>query len=769
MSKKDDERTPKLSKQQRRQQMVAEESVPMRVAVCLMAFVCMVVACAFVRTSPIMTLAYVTGVIVGSYLSYKHRHERSQWIARFVPIMAALVMITCGWDLYGEFRSTSHDFLPPLVHWLAGAFTLHTFDMRTNKDLSYSSALGLGMICMMAPAAHSTVYGACIIVYMLLGSLMLFYECQSRTANRWVAHPPIELAPVLADRAINPADRIKSAGIASLIFTILAVPAISFALYTFLPRCDLLYDQLVARLAIGLAGSLLKPDASEAIVAPSKNGAQPRQDSYKRESKKRTGKSGQGKNKSGTTTANGEPNASKTDDTMNLRTGLGRGADTVIFKVASNHKAYVRRFCYDDFDGVTWTVSTARRKGEEFYRPESGTYDFSKLKQFHIPKYLPTTKLEQHYTISSDMGKLVPFVWIPSRSDLHSYKVFIDNNGQVSSNGELSPGTTYSVMSLLPIYDIKRMMQLDPIGGDQADGVRASAAEYLDLPDNFDERITALAQQVAGQGHWFAKALRLTQYLRTHYQYLLESKTKTKNITSDFLFDSKKGDCKEYATSFVLMCRSIGIPARMVGGYAPGTLNGLTGEREVRIRDAHAWGEALIPGYGWVPFDCVPGGYMPALEEEQSLGMEAMQSAIHKSGIDQQKLIEYAQYAAAALAVLVAAGLLGAWGYRRYAAHRKGPAKHPASKIYSRTQKHLKRLKIIRRASETPKELAKRVQTAFEELPPEGKLALPGLPDKFDLFIQRYQDCYFGNKEEQLPDLERLSQEIRRLITSPGK
>jgi hypothetical protein len=170
-----------------------------------------------------------------------------------------------------------------------------------------------------------------------------------------------------------------------------------------------------------------------------------------------------------------------------------------------------------------------------------------------------------------------------------------------------------------------------------------------------------------------------------------------------------------------------------------------------------------------VPFDCVPGGYMPALEEEQSLGMEAMQSAIHKSGIDQQKLIEYAQYAAAALAVLVAAGLLGAWGYRRYAAHRKGPAKHPASKIYSRTQKHLKRLKIIRRASETPKELAKRVQTAFEELPPEGKLALPGLPDKFDLFIQRYQDCYFGNKEEQLPDLERLSQEIRRLITSPGK
>ena len=69
-----------------------------------------------------------------------------------------------------------------------------------------------------------------------------------------------------------------------------------------------------------------------------------------------------------------------------------------------------------------------------------------------------------------------------------------------------------------------------------------------------------------------------------------------------FLFESKTGVCTSYATSMVLMARSLGIPARYVEGFAAYERND---DDEIVVRDshAHAFVEAYIPGAGWVTFD----------------------------------------------------------------------------------------------------------------------------------------------------------------------
>jgi hypothetical protein len=51
------------------------------------------------------------------------------------------------------------------------------------------------------------------------------------------------------------------------------------------------------------------------------------------------------------------------------------------------------------------------------------------------------------------------------------------------------------------------------------------------------------------------------------------------------------------------MLRTLGIPARVVAGYTPGSRNSFTGYYEVRASDAHSWVEVWFPRVGWYEFD----------------------------------------------------------------------------------------------------------------------------------------------------------------------
>lgn len=65
-------------------------------------------------------------------------------------------------------------------------------------------------------------------------------------------------------------------------------------------------------------------------------------------------------------------------------------------------------------------------------------------------------------------------------------------------------------------------------------------------------------------------------------------------------FASRRGVCQDFAHVFIAACRSIGIPARYVGGYF---LRTDTHEQEA----GHAWVEAHVEGIGWIGFDPAHG------------------------------------------------------------------------------------------------------------------------------------------------------------------
>lgn len=86
----------------------------------------------------------------------------------------------------------------------------------------------------------------------------------------------------------------------------------------------------------------------------------------------------------------------------------------------------------------------------------------------------------------------------------------------------------------------------------------------------------------------------ITTYPYSHVPHGHLDLVDPKIAESTYMFETGHGDCGTQSMLFSALCRSLGIPARAIGGYQmvlaerPGT---------------HFWAEYYIEGYGWIPCD----------------------------------------------------------------------------------------------------------------------------------------------------------------------
>jgi transglutaminase-like putative cysteine protease len=96
-------------------------------------------------------------------------------------------------------------------------------------------------------------------------------------------------------------------------------------------------------------------------------------------------------------------------------------------------------------------------------------------------------------------------------------------------------------------------------------------------------------------------------------------------------FAQKRGGCQDLAHIFIAVARSLGVPARYVGGYFHRP-DGATAP------DAgHAWAEAHVPDLGWVGFDpandiCVTDHYVRVAMGLDQLGAAPVRGAHYGGG-----------------------------------------------------------------------------------------------------------------------------------------
>jgi transglutaminase-like putative cysteine protease len=91
--------------------------------------------------------------------------------------------------------------------------------------------------------------------------------------------------------------------------------------------------------------------------------------------------------------------------------------------------------------------------------------------------------------------------------------------------------------------------------------------------------------------------------------------------TSAEAFAAKHGICQDFAHVFITASRSLGIPARYVGGY-------FCRDDGATAQDAgHAWAEAFVPDLGWVAFDAANGMCATDAHARVAVGLDHLGAA----------------------------------------------------------------------------------------------------------------------------------------------
>ena len=144
---------------------------------------------------------------------------------------------------------------------------------------------------------------------------------------------------------------------------------------------------------------------------------------------------------------------------------------------------------------------------------------------------------------------------------------------------------------------------------------------YLQLPDA-SERIYNLALEITENAESnYEKGRMIEAFLSSEYTYNeIPKYSPSSDMIEAFLFEEKEGFCQQFASSMVLMMRSLGIPSRFVVGYVldaeaydevPDSLMYAYGdvapERKIYDYNAHTWVESYFPGVGWVQFEPTAG------------------------------------------------------------------------------------------------------------------------------------------------------------------
>jgi transglutaminase-like putative cysteine protease len=256
-------------------------------------------------------------------------------------------------------------------------------------------------------------------------------------------------------------------------------------------------------------------------------------------------------------------------------------------------EAYFRGLAFDTFDGTSWSITPAERL------PIPGSAESG----MSLGRQLDDVDLVQRIVREPVAAGVLFRVGEVRGLQGTIRRLERDQSGGLYASGQENERVRYTVRTRRAAPDARDLRR------DHAAPPPRAGERYLKLPP-LSPAVSALAAEIVARADSDAERARaIERYLLVNGRY-----TDTPPAPGDdprtpverFLLGEMAGHCEYFASAMVLLSRSLGIPARLVNGFAGGRQNPIGGFVEVTRSDAHAWVEVHFAEAGWVRYDPTP-------------------------------------------------------------------------------------------------------------------------------------------------------------------
>lgn len=345
--------------------------------------------------------------------------------------------------------------------------------------------------------------------------------------------------------------------------------------------------------------------------------------------------------------------------------------DTPVLRVESEEPLYLMGSVNDEYTGSSWKQSKT-----EYNRLPASVKTVDAATALHAytllqPAYMDVKNLTVTY-LTDERTLFVPAK--PLSIQGIDGIIYIDNAGELESDKELKSENSYTISYLSnsqvsagrikdfsdelnsaplddasfnePVFSEQTMQTEHSWGPELQQQYLENLTEtYTALPESVTQRTRDLAQEITGgEEGAAAKAEAIRDYLVENYTYSLSPgiPDDSRDFVDQFLFDVQKGYCTSFATAMTVLCRSAGIPARYVEGYAMPAKPDQDGKYLVKSRNAHAWAEVHLENYGWVKMEATPpyayveeqGEKPKIMLDEDEKDLDALEDNLSDLGIE---------------------------------------------------------------------------------------------------------------------------------------
>ncbi|MDN4479530.1 DUF3488 and transglutaminase-like domain-containing protein [Demequina muriae] len=299
---------------------------------------------------------------------------------------------------------------------------------------------------------------------------------------------------------------------------------------------------------------------------------------------------------------------------LDLRTSLTANSTTpvMVYSTTGGRPDAFRLYSLTDFDGVRWS-----REATETPVEPAGA---GPLWPEPVDAWEDRERARIEMQVLDLPERNLPLPPTPRTVEIDGPWFYDAERDEVVGDGVTARDVRYSIITDTEFHqqeDLEAAQSIIAAGGGPAD------PRYLSISPAIDStRVRDLAEEVTdGATTRYDLALALQSYLRDGSEFTYDTSVDPTggDAVSTFL-DDREGYCVQFATTMVVMARSLNIPARMAVGFLSGSVTD-SGTYVVQGGDAHAWPELWFPGEGWVRFEPTPAiqsGVPPAYADPYS-------------------------------------------------------------------------------------------------------------------------------------------------------